>query len=136
LNDARAYATGFKWCHGISESYFGFGVGGVVAVFLFRIEPTSGTDEWLWVVVGDLPSAYLVTDQSRNGKEALRVYCNLMEEWITATRGKGCMEDAFPVATDPSPENIAMLESRVEFLKREVLPHVDLPSTAARGAPS
>jgi hypothetical protein len=38
---ARSYLQSFTWCKSIRDSYFGDGVGAVVAVFLFRIEPPS-----------------------------------------------------------------------------------------------
>src|ERR1700683_3971074 len=61
--DAERYILSFPWCKSVDTRYFGAGVGGVVAVFLFGILPArAGVDTWLWVVVGDLPSAYLVTD--------------------------------------------------------------------------
>jgi hypothetical protein len=48
LDEAVRYVTSFGWCRLIVDSYFGLGVGGVVGVFLFRIEsagkrmPTNG----------------------------------------------------------------------------------------------
>jgi hypothetical protein len=57
---AAEYLMSFDWCVSIMDTYFGDGIGGVVAVFLFRILPARPhIDEWIWVVVGDLPSAYL-----------------------------------------------------------------------------
>jgi hypothetical protein len=66
LQKATDYLKSFRWCPPIEQIYLGCGVGGVVAVFLFHFrERIQGTDEWLWVVVGDLPSAYLPTIRSR-----------------------------------------------------------------------
>src|SRR5215475_267387 len=77
-SEARRYIMSFKWCHGITKEYFGFGVGGVMGLFLFNINADVGIDEWLWVVVGDLPSCYFVTDDVCTISEALSVYCDLM----------------------------------------------------------
>ena len=80
--EAASYLRGFKWCRRIAEAYFGLGIGGVVAVFLFRIEGPPEVDQWLWVVVGDLPPAYLVTDDAPTPAVALEVYCSLMADWV------------------------------------------------------
>ena len=37
LAAGKTYLRSFRWCDSTVESYFGLGVGGVVAVFLFRI---------------------------------------------------------------------------------------------------
>jgi hypothetical protein len=70
-DDAQSYLRSFKRCKGIRETFFGDGYGGIVAVFLFRIERESAdVDEWLWVVFGDVPPAYLVTDECKTPSEA------------------------------------------------------------------
>ncbi len=122
LVEARGYLEGFEWCRGIDEEYFGLGVGGVVAVFLFRIEPAEGADEWLWVVCGDLPSAYLVTDRASTPTRALEVYCELMKGWVDAVRGGSPLDEVFPVAIPPTEDAARALEKRVAFLREEVIP--------------
>ena len=63
LQRAYAYLSAFSWCRAIRECYAGdIAIGKVVLVLLFRIDPArEGVDEWLWVVVGDVPPAHLVT---------------------------------------------------------------------------
>lgn len=83
--EARGYVTSFKWCLPIKAMYLADGVGGVVALFLVEFEgKVGGTDDRLWVVVGDLPSAYMVVGGPVNAKEALEAYCELMDDWINA----------------------------------------------------
>jgi len=72
---AENFIRCFSWCREIREAYFGDGYGGIVAVFLFRIESSrTDVDEWLWVVFGDVPPAYLVTDLAKIPSQALIVY--------------------------------------------------------------
>ena len=80
---ARQYLLAFNWCKAIQKGWFGWGVGGIAAVFLFEIEPAiPNVDNVLWVVVGDLPPAYMVTDEIPTPfSEALRTYVDLMGEW-------------------------------------------------------
>lgn len=74
-SQAQTYLRSFPWCKQIREAYFGDGYGGIVAVFLFRIEPArSGVDEWLWVIFGDIPPAYLVIDTAKTPSQALESY--------------------------------------------------------------
>jgi len=60
---AKDYLSSFALCGSIREAYFGDGYGGIAAIFFFHIQPMRPeVDEWLWVVVGDLPPAYLVSN--------------------------------------------------------------------------
>ena len=122
-SDARKYLAGFSWCPAIRVVYLADGIGGVVAVFLVELaEKLGGQDGFLWVILGDLPSAYLVTDEISNPREAIESYCEIMDEWIAAVRsGKG-LHDAFPVGVQPSLENAQLLAKRLDFLRETVAP--------------
>ncbi|MFA5192329.1 MAG: hypothetical protein WC740_16605 [Verrucomicrobiia bacterium] len=124
LETATHYIRGFRWCPGIDRVYLGYGVGGVVAVFLFHFqEKIDGTEEWLWVIVGDLPSAYLVVvDGPKDAPAALRVYCELMEDWANAILNGQPLDDHFPVEAKPTPNNATSLLNRLDFIKSELLP--------------
>lgn len=122
LTEARLYITSQKWCARIQDEYFGLGVGGLFAVFLFRVEQKRTTDdEWLWVIVGDLPSAYIVVDRAPVPIAALVVYVELMSDWVEAVEGGGKLDEAFPVTAEPTVENARNLKSRLNYLRREFL---------------
>lgn len=129
LDAARTYIRGQKWCHSTKGEYFGLGIGGVVGVFLFELAVDPGVDELLWVVCGDLPSAHIVTDCAPTPTAALEVYCDLMDAWIDAARKGLSLAEAFPVPVDANHENAALLEKRIVFLRREVIPsfHQEAP---------
>lgn len=77
--EAESYLKGFSWCKAILASYAGILEPGIVGVFLHHIEPTTPeADKWLWSVVGDLPPAYLVTDEAQTPAEALEGYVGEM----------------------------------------------------------
>jgi hypothetical protein len=125
LVEARRYLTSFRWCPPISEEYLGFGIGKVFAVFLFRFaEHRTQADDWLWVVVGDLPSAYFVVDDAPNPRRAAEVYCRLMQDWVFAVLNKTAMEDVFPVNAVASEEMARMLDSRVQFIQKKLVPMI------------
>lgn len=121
-DEARVYLSGFNWCPPIRNLYLAFGIGGVVGLFLAELESKiDDQDGHLWVIVGDLPNAYLVAD-STTPSEALDTYCSLMADWADAVESGGSLDEVFPVATKPTRENAALLRRRLFFLKEKVLP--------------
>ena len=103
----------------------GVGVGGVVALFLFKfVRPINDIDRCLWIVTGDLPSAYFVTDQAREPASALKVYCKLMEEWAEAVINNKSLDDVFPVNVTPTIAHAEMLRARTIFIRDRILPTV------------
>lgn len=129
LKEAITYLTSHSWCPEIAEKYFGFGVGGIVAVFLFRLsKKIQGTDEFLWVVVGDMPSVYLnIVDEAENPKDALLTYCELMDDWVAAVRNKTPLDKVYPVRAAPTLEHADMLSSRMQSLREDIIPQYGLP---------
>ena len=119
---ARRFVTSFTWCAAVEEEYYGFGVGGVVAVFLFRITRAQpDVDEWLWVVVGDIPPAYLVTDDAPNPACALAGYIREMSRWVHAVRRGRPTSELIPVNARPTNEFADLLDSRLRFLCEHIL---------------
>lgn len=120
--EATNYLKSYKWCPEIEKIYFGFGIGGIVAVFLFKFsKKIKGTDEFLWVVVGDLPSAYFVIDRANNPKEALEAYCEIMEDWVAAVKNGTSLDEVYPVDVPPSSEYAGLLNSRISFLREKII---------------
>ncbi len=120
---AENYLRGLPWCKAIQEAYYGDGYGGIVAVFLFRIESSrADVDEWLWVVFGDVPPAYLVTDSCKTPSQALEGYMGEISEWVQLAKEGRSSKDVIPVYVPPTPENAADVERRMKFLREVVVP--------------
>jgi hypothetical protein len=119
---AERYLLRHAWCDAVTESYFGVGIGGVVAAFLFRIAPPRSADEWLWVVVGDLPPAYLVTDRIERPVDVLVVYCELMQDWVDSVLDDASDRDVFPVDAPRDVHHAELLAKRIRSLREEVIP--------------
>lgn len=116
---AKKYLTSFRWCQSITEMYFGDGIGTIIGLFLCRIVPSEkGVDEWLWVIVGDIPPAYLVTDRCKNPAEALDAYTEEMSRWIELARDGKRSNEVIPVNLPPTPESAELLRNRLELLGR------------------
>ena len=125
LKEAERFLTSHAWCPGIQQSFVGFAVGGVVGVFLFELTKPLGTgDKFLWVVVGDLPSAYLVADRAHSPREALERYGELMRAWIDAIEQRGSLASVYPIQAPPTLDNARLLASRLEFIEETLLPAV------------
>jgi hypothetical protein len=75
-----------------------------------------------WVVLGDLPSCYLVTDDAPDAVSALQVYCDLMTDWVRAVQSGAVDESVFPVRAPPTPEAAQLLATRIECLQATVIP--------------
>lgn len=122
LEDARGYLLFFNWCKGINEEYVGLFVEGILGVFLFRIFPNRpDVDEWVWVVVGDIPPAYLTCEACPNPATALDGYIGAMSEWVDAASKGGSVADLIPVNVPATPENAESLRKRLDFLDRMIL---------------
>ena len=120
---AQNYVRCFPWCKNIREVYFGDGYGGIVAVFLFRIEPArEGVDEWLWIVFGDAPPAYLVTDSCKTPSQALEGYIEEMLKWVELAKQGQSSKQVIPVYVAATPENAADLERRLKVFKETIVP--------------
>ncbi|HEX3085709.1 MAG TPA: hypothetical protein VHP99_14350 [Pyrinomonadaceae bacterium] len=120
--EAREFLLSFKWCRNIRRSWFGWGVGGVCAVFFFEIDRSSKkVDQWLWVIVGDLPPAYLVVDASPTPLAALANYVDLMQEWADAVKDKRPVNDCIPVNAPATREYADLLQRRLNFIRKEFL---------------
>ncbi len=121
-HEARAFLEYYEWCKRITEEYVGFIYPGIVGVFLFRFIPSrEGVDEWVWVIVGDLPPAYITCEDSPNPATALDGYIGAMQEWVEAAERGTATDHLIPVNVDPTPENAARLKVRLEFLDEKIL---------------
>lgn len=128
LHEARGFISYFYWGNIISE-FLGAHFDGILSVFLFEIEPLrDDVDHWVWVIVGDIPPAYITCEDAKNPYEALDGYVGAMEEWVQAARDGASVADLIPVNVPATPANAAMLDSRLKFIDEEILPLLDDPS--------
>lgn len=122
-SDSESYIQSFSWCKAIREFYFGSNYRGMVAIFLFRIEPTRPeVHEWLWVVVGDLPPAYIVVDNCETPSKALEGYVAEVTKWIELAKYGRTSKRFIQVNRPATPENAADLERRMSFFSEVLVP--------------
>jgi hypothetical protein len=112
LEEARSYLQGFGWCEGVDAEYFGMGCGNVFAIFLFEIRNTGFPENHLlWVVVGDIPPAYLRVDANDDPEDALDMYIRMMGAWVDAVEQGKPVDGLIPVNVPPTAEYAEMLGS-------------------------
>jgi hypothetical protein len=121
--DAINYIEDFNWCVSTKKCWYDkeFSIYNKIGVFLIEIEPLNkNVDDFIWVIVGDLPSVYL--DKSiTTGHEAMEKYCELMQEWVDNVKSGKSTDECYPVLADPTNENTELLSSRIAFIRRELL---------------
>jgi hypothetical protein len=122
LDEATAYLNRFRFHRGIRNAYLGIGIPKILGVFLFEIIPArEAVDDKVWVIVGDLPLAYITAEDAPNPATALDSYIGAMEDWVEAAKAGRSVEELIPVNVPPTPENAAQLESRLRFLDEKIL---------------
>jgi hypothetical protein len=123
VEEAKNFLKGKVWCKQIKEGYLGLGIEGILAVFLFNILPIDNSiDEKLWVIVGDIPPAYLVIDNAPNALGALKLYVKEMSKWVQAVKKHESLADIIPVNVPPKEEYAIMLDKRLKFIVTEIIP--------------
>jgi hypothetical protein len=132
--DARQYLSAHRWVLGIEEDYLGAAIPGIVYIFLFKIRPARpDVDTWIWVIVGDLPPAYITIDVGKTPVEALDGYIGAMEKWVEAVLAGQSVAELIPVNVPPTREYAEMLGSRLEFLDEKILPDLAGEGEEAEG---
>src|SRR6185437_10260844 len=122
-DSARSYLRDFSWCPHDFTLYLAYGLPEVIGLFLAEFDaPVGDSDRYLWVVAGDLPEAYFVTDDAQDTRAALLTYCALMQDWIEAVHRRGPMDEVFPVAAEPCDDNADLLQRRLDLLMLNVVP--------------
>lgn len=87
-------------------------------MFYVQVTPRrSWIDDRLWIVIGDLPPAYLVCDNINDWQEALATYVEEMKKWVDAVLEGRSTEHIIPVNVAPTVEYANMLGSRLQLLK-------------------
>lgn len=119
-NEVKIFLKNYSWFRKIKNIWFAGGFS-KVSVFFVDLESIDFDDK-LWVIVGDLPPAYLVVDHIPDFKEALLSYAFYMREWVDAVRLKKSIRDCIPVNVAPTAEHADLLERRLDFIEKEYVP--------------
>lgn len=115
--EAKNYLLRHQWCKSILSGWLAVYWEGVLGVFLFEIEPSgSGVDEYVWIVVGDIPPAYVDVESGENSREVLESYVAIMRDWADTVLKGESVEDCYPVEVPATKEYADMLQNRLDLL--------------------
>jgi hypothetical protein len=119
--EARTFLASQQWCKSIRRGFLDIGWEGILAVFYFELEPASEeVDDSVWVVVGDLPPAY-ISNTNTDGATALDGYVYEMQRWVDAVKNGRPADDLVPVDVPATLEHAEMLEKRLDFIRQRLL---------------
>jgi len=122
---AARYVRSYGWCLELKEGYFGDGIGGIIAIFLFQVTVKGfDGDQWVWVFMGELPSAYLILGGHTSPQAALKKYVSGLEEWADAAERGRPLNDLIPVELSPRTDVISKVRSTITSLREIVLPNI------------
>ena len=125
-NEAAAYLKEFKWCREILNGFLATEFGYLFCVFYFEIIPTQGSDadKYIWVIVGDIPPAYIDTISAPTVRDAIVCYCDIMEDWINNVDNSISVEECYPINAPATKEYADMLRTRIVLVKNDLLPNL------------
>jgi|GEM_PF-3367070 len=124
--EAVRFVTHHSWCMALFKTYFDRGFE-EISVFVCEVEVREHGPQSIWVIVGDVPPVYLMSD-IRNGAEALQFYCRGLTAWVAEARlGRDPNRDR-PVLSkeayeplQPTEQLCKMIEGRVRFIEEVLL---------------
>lgn len=120
--EAHNFLLRHSWCLSVRSLAIYKYIEGVFGLFLAEIEPApnSGADRSVWVIVGDLPAAYIDVLSAPTPDEAIGAYIGAMSEWVEAVSQGVATEDVIPVYHRFSLIPIPPVQSFAESLKRRL----------------
>ncbi|MEO0567885.1 MAG: hypothetical protein AAF066_09140 [Pseudomonadota bacterium] len=125
LEKAKEYLAEFRWVLSIDESYLGGFFPEIVGIFLLKVTPKlMGIDDYVWVIVGDVPTAYITVEDCPNPATALDGYIGAVQEWVDAVLNAKTTNGVIPILPE-TPENALLLKRRLNYLRSEILPQCE-----------
>jgi len=125
--EAKCFIENKRWCKEIEDGFVGLFIEGILAVFKFILVPIAkNIDKELWVIVGDIPPAYLVVDNAPDAISALKVYVEEMNLWVEAVFKNKEIEDLIPVNIETTNENAMNLKNRLDFIMNRIIPQFSI----------
>lgn len=130
--EAENFLMWHQWCGAVRQGYLDYDWYGILALFYFEIEPASpNADNNLWVIVGDVPPAYLDLESCPTATAAIEGYVYELQRWVDAVNAEELVDELMPVyerislkRVAPTPEFARMLESRLDFVRLEIISHM------------
>jgi len=115
--EAANYLLSHKWCDEIEKGWLAVSWGYILGVFLFKIDSSvPEVDDYVWMVVGDLPPAYIDIESAVNPNEAIESYIEIMNDWVECVENGNSLDQCYPVEAPGTLENAKMLKTRLRII--------------------
>ena len=116
---AKDYLGSMAWCNGIIGGWLAYASGYIIGVFYFEIMPSrKDAPRFVWVIVGDIPPAYLDVESCPNAKEAVEGYVGEMQEWIDRVlQGRPLDDSVIPVNVPAEAKWAEALQTRLKLIR-------------------
>jgi len=125
-DQASTYLKKFEWCKAIKNSTLYLNLGVTLCIFLFEIENlASKEDNFLWMMVGDIPPMYLDVYGSKTTVDVLERYTALAKDWISSIELGESIDDCYPFEAMPTIEMANLLKTRVNLIQNSIIPNID-----------
>lgn len=119
---AERFLAGQRWCARVLHVTPVFALTGVLGVFRCSLLPSDPrADVMVWVIVGDLPPAYIAHEPGDSWQDALDGYTTEMARWVDAVRTGAPLDDVIPVNARTTSEFADMLASRLAFIRTRLV---------------
>jgi hypothetical protein len=123
--DAKKFVSSHRWVERVFDGYLAKGFDGSIGIFYFEVLPKSKKlDSEIWVITGDLPPAYLSTEDIPTAANALDSYIIEMRMWLSAVKRGEPVDELIPVNAPPNEKNAKILKERLDFLEKNVVKNI------------
>ena len=120
-DEALNYLCSHEWCEEIEKGWLAESWGYILGVFLFKIKSNiPEVDDYVWVIVGDIPPAYIDIESASNSKEVIMCYIDIMSDWVNHVKEGKPVDECYPVEVPETKEYALMLESRLSLISEEL----------------
>ena len=124
--EAENYLLSFYWCREVRNCFLYTNIGRVFCIFLFEIiNSSSPKDNFVWVIVGDIPPMYLDTFGPKSTVEVTELYIDLAEDWIACIKEGSSIDECYPFNAEPTLELAELLEKKISFMKNNVIENIE-----------
>jgi hypothetical protein len=131
-HQAARLLEGFYGVQEIRWLRLAFGVARVIGLFLSEVVSRHGTEDTVWVVVGDLPPSASPFGEGDTPRGVLELYAKSLDEWADAVDAGEDTSDLLPVLyqdgtrrVDETAENVDLARRRVQLIRTVILPEVN-----------
>ena len=123
LSEAVDYIQSFTWCDQVKNLWLAFNFDYLVVVVLAEIDSSNQeVDSEIWLVVGDIPTAYIDVESAPTKEDVLPCYVDVMQDWVDSVIKEENLDDCYPVEVPSTIENAQMLSVRLNLIRSEIIP--------------